>query len=209
MSCNPCNDCTEVSYTLPDCPGGESCEELSYAKCVLYKGPNLPGLQVANGQRLKDVLITLNRVLGGTITAKTYTILVNSLQSSTTVEYIDKTGAFGTITVTSTTSPQTICAAENSPVAVSGSGFLVKGPIVYTSSAGATSNGTTVTVTSTTGLSAGQTVFVYSGTGAFAASTTVASIVNATTFTVSANPTTALSGGLTVVKAYTTGSVTC
>ena len=208
MACNPCNDCTEVSYTLPDCTG-EPCEELSYANCVTYKGPNLPGLQISNTARLKDVLITLNRVLGGAITAKNYTILVNSTQSATTVEYLSKTGYFTTLTVTSLTSPQVICAWENSPVVVSGTGYLIKGPIVYTSAAGATSNGTTVTVASTTGLSAGQTVFVYSGTGAFPANTTIASIVNATSFTVSANPTTALSGTNAVIKAYTTGSTTC
>lgn len=209
MSCNPCNDCPpEVSYTLPDCPGGESCEEILNSKCVKYTGPNLPSLGITSGERLKDVLIKIYKSLNSAVVTKTYTILVNSLQSSTTVEYLDANEAFATETVTAGNSV-TICAIENTPQLISGSGFLVKGPIVYTSSQGATSNGTTITVASTTGLVAGQTVFVYSGTGAFAANTLVSSVTNATTFVVSANPTTALTGTATIIKAYTTGSVTC
>ena len=71
----------------------------------------------------------------------------------------------------------------------------------YNSAAGATSAGTTVTVTSTTGIYVGMPVTVSSGTGTFAAGTTVASIINATSFTVSAAPTVALSGGLSIVSA--------
>lgn len=209
MSCNPCNDCPpEVSYTLPDCPGGESCEEILNSKCVKYTGPNLPSLGITSGERLKDVLIKIYKSLNSAVVTKTYTILVNSLQSSTTVEYLDANEAFATETVTAGNSV-TICAIENTPQLMSGSGFLVKGPIVYTSSQGATSNGTTITVASTTGLTVGDTVFVYSGTGAFAANTLVSSITNATTFVVSANPTVALTGTATIIKAYTTGSVTC
>ena len=209
MSCNPCNDCSSsVSYTLPDCPSGESCEEISFAKCVKYIGPNLPSLGVSSGERLKDVLIKIYKSLNSAVVTKTYTVLVNSAQSSTTVEYLDATETLATITVTAGNT-STICAIENTPQLISGSGNLIKGPIVYTSSAGATSSGTTITVTSTTGLVVGQTVFVYSGTGLFAANTTVSSITNSTTFVVSASPTVALSGTTTIVKAYTTGSVTC
>jgi hypothetical protein len=209
MSCNPCNDCPpEVSYTLPDCPGGESCEEILNSNCVKYTGPNLPSLGVSSGERLKDVLIKIYKSLNSVVLTKTYTILVNSAQSSTTVEYLDANEVLATATVTAGNST-TICAIENTPQLMSGSGFLIKGPIVYTSSAGATSNGTTITVASTTGLVAGQTVFVYSGTGAFAANTTVSSVTNATTFVVSAAPATALTGTSTIIKAYTTGSVTC
>jgi hypothetical protein len=53
---------------------------------------------------------------------------------------------------------------------------------------------TTITVTSTTGLVAGMVVVVTAGTGAFAVNTTVSSVTNATTFVVSATPTTTLSG---------------
>jgi len=209
MSCNPCNDCPpEVSYTLPDCPDGESCEEILNGKCVKYTGPNLPSLGVTSGERLKDVLIKIYKSLNSTVLTKTYTILVNSSQSSTTVEYLDANEVLASATVTAGNST-TICAIENTPQLMSGTGFLIKGPIVYTSSAGATSSGTTITVASTTGLIAGQTVFVYSGTGQFAANTTVSSVTNATTFVVSAAPTVNLSGTNAIIKAYTTGSVTC
>lgn len=77
--------------------------------------------------------------------------------------------------------------------------YLGLGP-VYTSTAGATGAGTTITVGSTTGLAVGMSVSVTAGTGAFAAGTTVTGITNATTFTVSQAPSTALSGGTTVVK---------
>lgn len=76
------------------------------------------------------------------------------------------------------------------------------GNSIYTSAAGATSSGKTITVTSTTGLVAGMIVKVSSGTGAFAALTRVSSITNSTTFVVDKTPTTALSGGATVVKGY-------
>lgn len=209
MSCNPCNDCPpSVSYTLPDCPAGEKCEEISNSNCVKYTGPNLPSLGISSGERLKDVLIKIYKSLNSAVVTKTYTILVTGSQTKTTVEYLDANEVLATVSVNPDDST-TICAIENTPQVMSGSGFLVKGPIVYTSSAGATSSGTTITVASTTGLSAGQTVFVYSGTGAFAANTTVSSITNATTFVVSAAPTLDLSGTTAVIKAYTTGSVTC
>jgi hypothetical protein len=82
----------------------------------------------------------------------------------------------------------------------------------YVSAAGATSTGTTVTVTSTAGLIEGMAVSVTAGTGAFEAGSTVISIVNATSFIVSATPTTALSGGASVVTGllptYTEGNGT-
>ena len=76
----------------------------------------------------------------------------------------------------------------------------------YVSVAGATSASTTVTVTSTTGLLPGMTVTVTSGVGAFAANTKVLTVPSATTFTVSAVPTTALSGGASVVTGAAAGS---
>ena len=59
--------------------------------------------------------------------------------------------------------------------------------------AAASGTTTTITVTSTTGLYAGMNVIVATGTGAFAANTTVLSVTNATSFVVSAAPTTGLS----------------
>jgi hypothetical protein len=81
--------------------------------------------------------------------------------------------------------------------------YLGLGP-VYTSTAGATSSSATITVGSTTGLVVGMTLEVTAGVGAFAANSTVLSVPTTTTFVASAVPTTALSGGATVVRA--TGS---
>ena len=208
MSCNPCNDCPpSVSYTLPDCPAGESCEEVLTANCVVYKGPNLPNIGLSNNARLKDILIALNTLLAYNITAKTYTILVNFAQSPTTVEYIDMNGSLAMITVQKDTTT-TICAMNGTPVVTKGNGYLVKGPITYTSAAGATASGTTITVASTTGMTVGDTIFLYTGAGAFAPNTTVTSIVSATQFTVSAAPVNTLANGA-LLKTYTTGSVDC
>jgi len=172
MSCNPCADCPPVNATtLPDCPGGEPCEELIKADCTNFVGPNLPALGILNGDRLNTVLFKLHKVLNGlvspTITRQTYV---------------------ATNTGTGT---------NPAPLVVT---YLDLGP-VYTSTAGATSSGTTITVGSTTGIAVGMSVEVTAGTGAFAANTTVLSVPSATTFTVSSAPTTALSGGQTVVKA--------
>jgi hypothetical protein len=209
MACNPCNDCPpDVSYTYPDCPAGESCEEILNGNCVKYTGPNLPSLGVTSGERLKDVLIKLYKSINSVVATKTYTILVNSKQTKTTIEYLDANEVLASVSVNADDST-TICAIENTPQVMSGTGFLIKGPIIYTSSAGATSVGTTITTASTTGLVVGQTVFVFSGTGVFAANTLVSSITNATTFVISAAPTTALTGTLNIIKSYTTGSVTC
>lgn len=67
------------------------------------------------------------------------------------------------------------------------------------SAVGATSTGTTVTVGSTTGLTSVMYPLVTAGTGTFVAGTTIASITNATQLVVSTTPTTALSGGSSVI----------
>lgn len=81
--------------------------------------------------------------------------------------------------------------------------YLGLGP-VYTSTPGATGASTTITVGSTTGLVAGMTVQVTSGVGAFPANTLVTAVTSTTQFTVSAAPSTALTGGASVITA--TGS---
>ena len=91
----------------------------------------------------------------------------------------------------------TATSTTTTPLVVS---YLGLGP-VYTSTVGATSSNATITVGSTTGLVAGMTLEVTAGVGAFAANTTVLSVPTTTTFVASAVPTTALSGGATVIKA--------
>jgi hypothetical protein len=92
---------------------------------------------------------------------------------------------------------------------ITGSGSVVYIPThSYTSAAGATSSTTTITVASTVGLQVGMTVTVSAGVGVFAANTTVTAINTSTTFTVSTAPTTALSGGASVVSGTFTGANT-
>lgn len=181
MSCNspipdciPCQDCppSGVTYTLPTCPEGEKCVEVSKTDCVKYVGPNLPALEILNDDRLITILTKLHKV-------------VNALKGQS---------AIGLQTYTATCTP---AAGTTTPLVVR---YLGLGPS-YTSIPGAVGSGTTITVSSTTGLSVGMTVEVISGVGAFAAGTTVTAVVNTTSFTVSAAPTTALSGGASVVRA--------
>jgi hypothetical protein len=96
--------------------------------------------------------------------------------------------------------------ADHAPVAIA-SGVPVQ-PVTYAfgtataylSAAGATSTGTLVTVGTTAGLAIGTPITVSAGVGAFAAGSYVQVINSTTTFTVSATPTTPLSGGLSVVS---------
>jgi hypothetical protein len=176
-NCNDgCADCPPSNATnLPPCIGGEACDEVSFSDCVKFVGPNLPALKITNGDRLITVLTKLHRVLNGLISP---TIPLASHVATATV-----------------TNPVT-----TTPFVVS---YLGLGP-VYTSTAGATSSGATITVGSTTNLVAGMLLEVTSGVGAFAANSTVLSVPTLTTFVASAVPTTALSGGATVITA--TGS---
>ncbi len=68
----------------------------------------------------------------------------------------------------------------------------------YLSAPGATNSSTTITVNTTNGLRVGMPVFVNSGTGSFASGTIITAINGATTFTVSAAPTTNLSSSAVV-----------
>jgi hypothetical protein len=152
--------------------GGEACDEVAFTECIKFVGPNLPALGILNGDRLITVLTKLHKVVNSVINP-----------AITLVNY--------TATATPTTPPTT------TPMVVT---YLGLGP-VYTSTAGATGSTNTITVGSTTGLVAGMTVQVTAGVGAFAANTTVVSVPTPTTFVVSAVPTTALSGGATVITA--------
>lgn len=78
--------------------------------------------------------------------------------------------------------------------------YLGLGP-VYTSTPGATGSTTSITVGSTVGLVVGMTLEVTAGVGAFTAGTTVAAITSATVFAASQAPSTALSGGASVITA--------
>lgn len=200
--CIPCTACPpNVSYVLADCASGEPCTEIVDAACVKYTGPNLPQYGIVNGDRLKGILIKLLKYNTNTNNTAEYTVLVNDKQSKTVVEYLDDNRILASVTVNSS-GTAVIDAFIGSPVIMSGTGFLAKGLIEYTSSAGATSSGTTITVASTAGIIVGRSVFVYSGTGAFAPNTLVVAVVNATTFTVTTAPTVPLSGGSTIIKVY-------
>jgi len=96
--------------------------------------------------------------------------------------------------------------ADQIPVAIT-SGFpvqtvnyVVGTGNLYLSAAGATSSGTLVTVGTTNGLLVGCPITVSAGTGTFVTGTYVSCINSATTFTASATPSVALSGGASVVS---------
>ena len=87
-------------------------------------------------------------------------------------------------------------------VKVSSTVWAQLGDNTYTSVAGAISSGTTVTVSTTAGLKVGMVPEVTAGTGIFAAGTTITNVsLDGMTFTVSATPSVALSGGGSIIKA--------
>lgn len=173
-NCNDgCADCSPTNATnLPPCTGGEACDEVAFTECVKFVGPNLPALGILNGDRLITVLTKLHKVVNSVINP-----------------------AIGLVNYTATATPTN--PPTTTPMVVT---YLGLGP-VYTSTAGATGSTNTITVGSTTGLVAGMTVQVTAGVGAFPANTTVVSVPTLTTFVVSAAPSTALSGGATVITA--------
>jgi hypothetical protein len=97
------------------------------------------------------------------------------------------TGVFGAGTVVTQIIDATTFKISTSPTTDLSGGAVVTG------------YGATITVTSTTGLSVGMPVSVTAGTGVFAIGSVVAAIIDATHFTVSAAPTTSLSGGASVI----------
>jgi hypothetical protein len=78
--------------------------------------------------------------------------------------------------------------------------------VLLTAGAGATGQ-TNITVANTAGLSVGQVVTVVGGQGVFALNTTIASITNATTFVVSAAPTTTLAGATIAAATLTVTTI--
>ena len=223
MACTTCGGTTStptINYTLPDCPGGEKCEEIQESNCVVYNGPNLGLLGINNNARLKDVLIALHKSMMSLSYnfpaipyslwyCYTYSILVNTTQTKTVVEYISQTGNLETSTVSPATtsgaagiSAVQVCALDASPIITSGTGIIIKGIIGATGS-NVIGNSTTLTMTSTTNIAANQKVTLYSGTGTLAANTVVSSVVNSTTITINAAPTVALDGAVLV---FTTSS---
>lgn len=224
MACVTCGGTTStptINYTLPDCPSGEQCEDIQLSNCIAYKGPNLSLLGINNNARLKDVLLALHKSMmsvGFNFPAipysewycYVYTVTVNNLQTKTIVEYIDQTGTLQTITASPTSNSGLtgvsdrieFCALDGSPVLVSGSGTLFKGEMVKAIAA-ISANSTTLTVDSTTNVVAGQKVTLYSGTGQLASNTVVAS-VGASTITLSAAPTVALSDAILIFSSSAT-----
>lgn len=56
-NCNPCVGCPPVpAELLPECEGGEPCEQVIEDKCVIYTGEAVVSLDIATGDRLDTVL---------------------------------------------------------------------------------------------------------------------------------------------------------
>ena len=129
---------------------------------------------------------------------------VVSATGGTTINVQSTDGLQPGMTVTVTSGTGVFAASTTVSAIVSPTSFTVSAAPTTALSGGATvvtaTGGTTVNVQSTLGLQAGMTVTVSSGAGVFAANTTVSAITSSTTFTVSAAPTTALSGGTSVVS---------
>lgn len=172
---------------------------------VLTVGGSVTGVFVP-GMTLSGTGVSVPIFFNGTNTSSGAVITVSSTASvnvGQVMTMITGTGTLGAgiTTVIAVNSATTFTISVAPSVALSGTNtfILSGGGVVYTSAAGATSSGSVVTVTTTANLAVGMMVIVTAGTGTFASATRVTVINSATTFTVSASPSVALSGGASVV----------
>jgi formylglycine-generating enzyme required for sulfatase activity len=112
-----------------------------------------------------------------------------------TVSAVANECAWGTTGMAGSAYTLSNSSANNESIA---SNYYLSNSSNYVSAAGATSSQDEIIVGSTTGLTLGMPVSVTAGTGAFASGTVVQFINDATSFYVSAVPTTVLSGGAVV-----------
>lgn len=143
VNCNDgCDDCPPTNLVnLPDCPeGSEACEEVVYADCTAYKGPNLPALGILNNDRFVSVLTKLHKVVNGLITpsvaVQTYTLTNTSSTTAFKVTYLGL-GPIYTSTAGATSSSTTITVG-------SVTGLVVGMTCEVTAGVGAFAPGTTV-----------------------------------------------------------------
>ena len=135
--CQPCQDCPPVgvSYVLPDCPAGEKCESLYHSSCVVYKGPNLPALNVLNNDRISAILVKLHKVVngllsGGGFVIQNYTATCTPASGSSTPFKITYLGVEAGVHKVFEKSilpnvPQIISAFPGSVVTISGVGTVI------------------------------------------------------------------------------------
>jgi hypothetical protein len=163
-------------------------------------GTFIPGMVLSGTGVSVPVFFNGTNTSSGAVITVSSTATVNVGQVMTMITGTGTLGA-GITTVTAVNSSTTFTVSVAPSVALAGTNtfILSGGGVVYTSAAGATSSGATITVTTTTNLAVGMMVMVTAGTGTFASATRVTVINSATTFTVSASPSVALSGGASVV----------
>lgn len=163
-------------------------------------GTFIPGMILSGTGVSVPVFFNGTNTSSGAVITVSSTATVNVGQVMTMITGTGTLGA-GITTVTAVNSSTTFTVSVAPSVALAGTNtfILSGGGVVYTSAASATSSGATITVTTTTNLAVGMMVMVTAGTGTFASATRVTIINSATTFTVSASPSVALSGGASVV----------
>lgn len=173
QNCNPCQDCPPTNaVNLPPCPpGSEPCEEILYADCAVYDGPNLPCLGILDGDRLTSVLTKLHRVVNDLITPavpiQTYT-LTNTLTNGTpyVVTYLGL-GPIYTSTAGATSSGTTITVGSTTGLVVGMTCEITAGTgtLAVDTTVSSVTNATTFVVSDapSVALSGGQTVIKCTG----------------------------------------------
>lgn len=153
-NCNPCETCPPTNaVNLPPCPpDSEPCEEVVYAECTKYKGPNLPALGVSYNDRFDTVLTKLHKAINDLLDPAIARISYTATATTATpyvVTYLDL-GPVYTSTAGATSSGSTITVGSTT-------GLVAGMTLQVTAGIGAFTPGTTVlTVTNTTQFTASQ-----------------------------------------------------
>lgn len=88
--CTPCNDCPPdpIPVPLPDCAGGEPCEEVINVACSSYNGPNLPALGIDHGDRLITMFTKLHKTINAMLGEGILPVVSYTATSTTTIPMV-------------------------------------------------------------------------------------------------------------------------
>lgn len=62
-TCKQCSECPPPAPLPPACADPTYCSEINYARCIIYKGPALTTLGVADGENMNEILLKINAVV--------------------------------------------------------------------------------------------------------------------------------------------------
>lgn len=84
--CTPCrSEETIVEVTPPPVCEGETCAEITDAKCVRYSGPDIEELNITSGTNLNDIISLVSEILCGCTTEPEITVVTTCNGATITI----------------------------------------------------------------------------------------------------------------------------